>query len=92
MTVIMTAPRTEKSRCCCGATYEEKIRRWKSLGWLVISFALSVVVVWIFTEDIVIGIYIALASNIVKALMYYVYERLWAYRIKKATVVLSTAT
>jgi uncharacterized membrane protein len=51
----------------------------KTSIWFLIALALSVLVVWGFTDDVEIGIYVALVSNFGKAILYYGYERTWLW-------------
>jgi uncharacterized membrane protein len=51
----------------------------KACLWTSISLCLSVLVVWIFTDDVVVGIYVALVSNGIKGVVFYCYERTWIY-------------
>lgn len=47
--------------------------------WRVIALALSIIVVYIFTGNVLSSIHIAITSNVVKIIFHYLYERLWMY-------------
>lgn len=51
----------------------------KTSIWFVISLGLSVLIVWGFTDDIEVGVYVALASNFGKSIIYYGYEKAWIW-------------
>ena len=50
----------------------------KSLTFRILATIITLVIVWIFTRDIVISSSVTIAENLLKMLIYYLHERAWA--------------
>ena len=50
---------------------------FKTLSWRIFATSATLLLVYVFTEDIVISASISITEIVVKTIIYYVHERVW---------------
>ncbi len=49
----------------------------KALTWRVIAFLVTIIAIYIYTNDIKESLVVGIAANVIKIFLYYLHERIW---------------
>jgi uncharacterized membrane protein len=50
---------------------------FKTLSWRIVASSTTLLLVYLFTENVVISASVCIAETVLKTLIYYIHERVW---------------